>query len=106
MNEPHREFTTNRANHVVKVTAPRPTTPAAVRFAAMLSEQEAPGGFKTPCRIWQGCKNFKDDSGNDVSPRHYVLRMRGVAVARGAKVIILCKVAECCEHIRLKENGR
>lgn len=96
------ELTTNARGWHVRRTAPKPTTEAAERFAALCREQDAPEGFDKPCLIFTG-DVFRVSEGETVRPRRFAMRLRGVEPPKGAKFTVCCKTPGCVRHIKVKE---
>jgi hypothetical protein len=91
----------NRDGLNVKRQAPRETTDAPSRFAALLVERPAPAGFNKPCQIFSGEVFRVGDE--TVRPRRYAMSLRGIVPPMGAKFITLCKTPGCVRHIEVKE---
>lgn len=84
----------------MKETKPKPITDAAIRFAALLVEQEAPPGFRQPCQIFQG-ESFNDGQ-QIMKPRRFALSLRGINPPKGAKLRVLCKTPGCVRHVGME----
>lgn len=81
-----------------------PPQDAATRFAALLTAQEPPPGFRGNCQIWQGADRFfQVDETATIGPRAFALGLRGVTLRAGQRVRINCGVAGCVTHVEPKE---
>jgi len=94
-----RELTTNVAGFVVKLTAPKPVTDAAERFAARCIEQDH--GYSSPCLIWQGSVNF--NLGAELAGEARIVNFRRAAFEIACQSLngytrfkSLCKTPRCC----------
>lgn len=98
------QLSTNAAGLVVKVTALKPVTDAAERFAARCIEEDH--GYSSPCLIWQGSVNFNlgaDLSGETriVNFKRAAFEIAGQSLSGYTRFKPLCKTPRCCrlDHI-------